>query len=83
MRAGVNERTVYRHFPSERELHDAVMRRLEEEAGITLEELRLADIADATARVFAHVSSFPLVPRWLPRYSTCCRAWRPTARSGH
>ena len=62
-RAGVNERTVYRHFPSERELHDAVMLRLEEEAGVTLEGLRLGDVAKATARVFAHVSSFPMVPR--------------------
>src|SRR5215472_7325303 len=62
-RAGVSERTVYRHFPTEREFHDAVMKRLEEEAGVTLEGLRLADIADATAQIFAHVSSFPLAPR--------------------
>ena len=34
-RAGVNERTVYRHFANERALRDAVMHRLEEEAGIT------------------------------------------------
>ena len=32
-RAGVNERTVYRHFVNERGLRDAVMHRLEEEAG--------------------------------------------------
>lgn len=62
-RAGVSERTVYRHFPGEREFHDAVMQRLEEQAGVTLEGLRLEDVADATARVFAHVSSFPMVPR--------------------
>ena len=62
-RAGVSERTVYRHFPGEREFHDAVMQRLEEQAGVTLEGLRLEEVADATARVFAHVSSFPMVPR--------------------
>lgn len=62
-RAGVSERTVYRHFPGEREFHDAVMQRLEEQAGVTLEGLRLKEVADATARVFAHVSSFPVVPR--------------------
>jgi AcrR family transcriptional regulator len=62
-RAGVSERTVYRHFPSEREFHDAVMQRLEEEAAVTLEGMRLEDVADATARVFAHVSSFPMVSR--------------------
>ena len=39
------------------------MQRLEEQAGVTLEGLRLENVADATARVFAHVSSFPLVPR--------------------
>jgi AcrR family transcriptional regulator len=62
-RAEVSERTVYRHFPGERELHDAMMQRLEEEAGVTLEGLRLEDVAGVTARVFAHVSSFPLVLR--------------------
>ena len=40
-----------------------MMQRLEEEAGVTLEGLKLEDLAEATARVFAHVSSFPLVPR--------------------
>jgi AcrR family transcriptional regulator len=65
-RAGVSERTVYRHFPGEREFHDAVMQRLEEQAGVTLEALRLEDVAEATARVFAHVSSFPMVPRTPP-----------------
>ena len=62
-RAGVSQRTIYRHFPGEREFHDAVMQRLEEQAGVTLEGLRLEDVADATARVFSHVSSFPMVPR--------------------
>jgi AcrR family transcriptional regulator len=62
-RAGVSERTVYRHFPGEREFHDAVMQRLEEQAGVTLEALRLEDVAEATARVFAHVTSFPMVSR--------------------
>ena len=35
-RAGVGERTVYRHFPTERHLHDAVMQRLESEAGVVV-----------------------------------------------
>jgi hypothetical protein len=30
---------------------------------VTLEGMRLADVADATARVFAHVASFPMVVR--------------------
>jgi AcrR family transcriptional regulator len=49
-RAGVNERTVYRHFESERGLRDAVMHRLEEQAGIDLDALRLEDVAEFTAR---------------------------------
>jgi AcrR family transcriptional regulator len=57
-RAGVGERTVYRHFPTERYLHDAVMQRLEEEAGITYEDVGLANLADVTARVFAARDSF-------------------------
>lgn len=62
-RAGVNERTVYRHFTSERELHDAVMHRLEEEAGDPLEGLVLDDIARVTERVFGYLSSFALSSR--------------------
>jgi AcrR family transcriptional regulator len=59
-RAGVNERTVYRYFGNERGLRDAVMHRLEQEAGIDLDGMRLDDIADIAARIFAHVSSYPL-----------------------
>ena len=62
-RAGVSERTVYRHFANERVLRDAVMRRLEQEAGIDLAGMRLEDVADVTARIFAHVSSYPREPR--------------------
>ena len=62
-RAGVNQRTVYRHFANERALRDAVMHRLEAEAGIDLATMRLADVAEVTARIFRHVSSYPLAPR--------------------
>ncbi len=58
--AGVNERTVYRHFGNERGLRDAVMHRLEQKAGIDLEGMRLEDIAEIAARIFTHVSSYPL-----------------------
>lgn len=62
-RAGVHERTVYRHFPNERALRDAVMHQLESEAGVDLERMQLGDIADATARVLRFVSSYPCEPR--------------------
>ena len=58
-RAGVNERTVYRHFANERALRDAVMQRLEEAVGIDLTQLRLDDIADAAARILRHVAAYP------------------------
>jgi AcrR family transcriptional regulator len=62
-RTGVNERTVYRYFPNERELRDAVLERLEEEAGIDLEGVRLEDLAKVTSQILGYVSSFPLEPR--------------------
>jgi AcrR family transcriptional regulator len=61
--AGVNERTVYRYFGNERGLRDAVMQRLEEQSGIVLEGMRLDDVTDTAARIFAHVSSYPLRPK--------------------
>jgi AcrR family transcriptional regulator len=61
-RAGVSERTVYRHFATEQELHRAIMRRLEDEAGITYEGLRLADLADVTARILESTLSFAVAP---------------------
>jgi len=57
-RAGVGERTVYRHFPTERLLHDAVMQRLESEAGVSYEDVDLANLAETTARVFAALQRF-------------------------
>jgi AcrR family transcriptional regulator len=65
-RAEVNERTVYRHFSTERELRDAVMTRLERESGVELEGLRLDGLQDLTARMFRYVSAFPLEPRTPP-----------------
>jgi AcrR family transcriptional regulator len=57
-RAEVGERTVYRHFPTERHLRDAVMRRLEEEAGVVYDDVTLAGLPAVTARVFASLPSF-------------------------
>lgn len=62
-RAGVNERTVYRHFGNERGLRDAVMHRLEDDAGIVLEGMTLGNIAKVAAQIFEHVSSYPIEPR--------------------
>ena len=59
-RAGVNERTVYRHFANERTLRDAVMHRLEQQAGIDLDRLQLEGIADVARRIVTVVASHPL-----------------------
>ncbi len=62
-RAGVNERTVYRHFASERGLHDAVMARLVEEAGDPLDGLTLDGFGPVVGRLFAYLSTFATDPR--------------------
>ena len=57
-RAGVGERTVYRHFPTERHLHDAVMHRLEEDAGVCYDDVDLGNLEETTGRVFASLHRF-------------------------
>ncbi len=74
-RAGVNERTVYRYFASERELRDAVMTRFEEEAGVDIDDLELEEVADVTTAILEYVSTFPLAPR-TPRDPTVAAANR-------
>jgi AcrR family transcriptional regulator len=59
-RAGVNERTVYRHFANERALRDAVMHHLERQAGIDLDGLQLDGIADVARRIIMVVAAHPL-----------------------
>jgi AcrR family transcriptional regulator len=65
-RAGVGERTVYRHFPTERLLHDAVMQQLEEEAGVSYEDLTVRRVAAVAARVFDSMASFTAAPQSPP-----------------
>jgi AcrR family transcriptional regulator len=56
--AGVSERTVYRNFPTELMLRDAVMSRLEDDAGVTYADLQLDDVATVATKVFAAMSRF-------------------------
>jgi AcrR family transcriptional regulator len=51
-RAGVSERTVYRHFPTQRALHEAVVQFLEQQAGWTLEDLTAEALPDLGRRAF-------------------------------
>jgi AcrR family transcriptional regulator len=71
--AAVSERTVYRYFPSERELRDAVLARLEEESGVDLEDLTLGRLPDVAAQILQYASAFPLAPR-TPRDPTVAAA---------
>jgi AcrR family transcriptional regulator len=56
--AGVSKRTVFRHFATERELHDAVMQRFQERAGVSYEHVDLRSVAGVARRVFEAMSSF-------------------------
>ena len=62
-RAGVSERTIYRHFAGERELRDAVLVHFAEEARVDLEGLRLDGVRAVAVRILQQASSFPLEPR--------------------
>ena len=56
--AGVGERTVYRHVPTERQLHDAVMHQLHEEAGVDYEAVTAANLTEVAGRVLASLAQF-------------------------
>ena len=62
-RAGVHERTVFRHFANERALRDAVMHRLESEAGVDLSQMRLEDVPRVAASTVRYVSQHRPEPR--------------------
>lgn len=59
-RAGVNERTVYRHFENERLLRDAVLARIEAEVAVEPESFTLDNLPDSTIRIYDYVSSIPI-----------------------
>jgi AcrR family transcriptional regulator len=60
--SGVSERTVYRYFSTERELHVAIMNRLEQEAGVSYEHMAIDEISDVAARVFTAMARFAAPP---------------------
>jgi AcrR family transcriptional regulator len=69
----VNERTVYRYFPNERALRDAVLTRLEAEADVDLATLALDSVQDLATRILEYVSTFPVEER-TPRDPTVAAA---------
>ncbi len=63
-RAGVGERTVYRHFATEQALHEAVMRQLAQESGVEFDGLTIDEVSKIGAKVFASMSTFA-APPWM------------------
>lgn len=61
-RAGVSERTVYRHFGSDRGLRDAVMERVERLAGVDLATLTLDGVAAAATASLRFAAGSPGTP---------------------
>lgn len=57
-RAGVHERTVFRHFPGEAELRREVAETLEREAGLG-EPPPFGDLPEAARRMYAFLSTVP------------------------
>ena len=57
-RAGVSERTVHRHFASERILREAVVQRLIAESGVDVANLSVDTFATTAANTFTHLSSY-------------------------
>jgi AcrR family transcriptional regulator len=65
-RAGVHERTVHRHFATEQDLRTAVLQRLVEEAGVTVEGMRLADVPRHVQQLFDYLAAFSNTPQREP-----------------
>ncbi|HEY1075204.1 MAG TPA: hypothetical protein VGE51_00790 [Fontimonas sp.] len=59
-RAGVSERTVHRYIATERQLREAVLQRLFQESGISLDGLRLDSFASIATGVYRYMSSFTI-----------------------
>jgi AcrR family transcriptional regulator len=59
--AGVSRRTVFRHFANERDLHAAVMQRLQERAGVDYSDIDLEAVSPVARRVFESLASFSVV----------------------
>jgi AcrR family transcriptional regulator len=57
-RAGVSERTVYRHLGSEAGLREAVLDAIQARAGIDLDGLQIGGVAGVAALIFRQVAAF-------------------------
>lgn len=56
--ASISERTVYRHFATQHDLHEAMLLRINQEATISYDGLELGDLAGLVERLFNSLSTF-------------------------
>lgn len=61
-RAGVSSRTVARHFPTDRKLREAVLWRLVDESGISLQTIALNSFENTIKQLYGYLSSFRAQP---------------------
>lgn len=73
-RAGIAERTVYRYFPSESDLHGAVMSYLTEQVGVDYSAVTMDSLAATVAHIFETIGSFAAAKDGLPRSTAAVRA---------
>ncbi len=57
-KAGISERTVYRHFSTERHLRDAIMQELMKQTGVNLDNIELGEFAAITTGVVKSFATF-------------------------
>lgn len=57
-KAGVHERTVHRHFATERELRAAIVQRLLVESGVSIDGVRLEEVPQHVEQLYTYLSSF-------------------------
>ncbi|MGN0063585.1 MAG: TetR/AcrR family transcriptional regulator [Nocardioides sp.] len=56
--AGISERTVYRHFPTQRDLHDEMLLRINQRASISYDDLTLDGVGEVVGRLFESLDTF-------------------------
>lgn len=61
-RANISERTVRRHFVSERALRDAIQQRNLQECGVDFDSMELSTFTDAAVQIQRFLSGFAPVP---------------------
>jgi AcrR family transcriptional regulator len=62
-RANMSERTVRRHFETERALRDAIQQRLLRECGVDFDRVEVSTFADAAEQIHRYLAGFPSAPQ--------------------